>query len=429
MPAGIGYSRIVIKGKTKDLHKDAKNKVKVGFIVGPKTCDPILKGTQDKEWPEDFKVKNNFGPNASGWGGQYQVDVAMPLKLRRLYGDVLSLDIIAGSEVTAARLAKNHVNFNLGYDLVNANMSKDKAHEKAFTKAIMAEESQLWPEWPLQKFIYRKDMYLKALRAGGVPTMDTLFIDNGIKPDQVLRMVKAKKWDRFFIKPAYLGSFGLAGGKFVTKECEADHSLLSNFQKEDAKGYKMFLIQPFTVKPNGKVFDEVRNFFLNGEWAYAIYTDGTDDDAVYSLPEGHKYLDATRNVAKKAYKVFLQQAKWRGKSTMAPMTRIDVAVMPDPNNGPTAFKTFVNEVEMEAATWLVRYIPFDIVKRMSEIYPAKILELVEGCKRKGQRIPSDEAVNKLKALVDQIAIKTPTGATKRKAEGIEVSAKARRGGS
>jgi len=193
-------------------------------------------------------------------------------------------------------------------------------------------------------------------------------------------------------------------------------------------GYKMFLIQPFTVKPNGKVFDEVRNFFVNGEWAYAIYTDGTDDNAVYSLPEGHKYLDATRNIAKKAYKVFLEQAKWRGKSMMPPMTRFDVAVMPDPKKGPNALKVFINEIEMEAATWLVRYVPFDIVKRMSEIYPAKILELVEGCKRKSQRTPSDEAVTKLRALVDQIAVKTPTGATKRKAGETQAARKKRRGG-
>jgi len=98
------------------------------------------------------------------------------------------------------------------------------------------------------------------------------------------------------------------------------------------------------------------------------------------------------------------------------MTRIDVAVMPDPSKGKNGLKVFINEMEMEAATWLVRYVPFDIVKRMSEVYPKKILELTEGLKRRKQRAPSDEAMNKLKALVDNISAKTRTGATKRKAE-------------
>merc|ERR1712039_643291 len=187
-------------------------------------------------------------------------------------------------------------------------------------------------------------------------------------------------------------------------------------QNHDAKGYKMFLIQPFTVKPDGKVFDEVRNFFLDGEWAYAIYTDGTDDDAVYHLKEGHKYMDITRDIAKRAYKVFCEQANWRGQSFKPPMTRIDVAVMPDPSKGKNGLKVFINEMEMEAATWLVRYVPFDIVKRMSDVYPKKILELAEGLKRRKQRAPSDEAVNKLKAVVDKINAKAATGATNRKAE-------------
>mmetsp|Transcript_13790 Transcript_13790/g.35017 ORF Transcript_13790/g.35017 Transcript_13790/m.35017 type:complete len:436 (-) Transcript_13790:126-1433(-) len=426
MPAGIRYSRIVVKRDSKTLHKDAKDKVKVGIIVGPKNCDPILPGTRDKDWPEEFKVKNNTGPNASGWGGQYQVDVGMGLKLQRLFPDVFSVDVIAGSECTEARLAKNHINFNLGYDLVNAFMSQDPRHEKAFKNAMTSQRSQLWPEYPLQEFIYRKDFYLKALQKGGVATMDTLFIDKGINPTQVLKMVKAKKWDRFFIKPAYLGSFGMAGGKFVTKECEQDPSILKNFQDNDANGYKMFLIQPFTVKPDGKVFDEVRNYFLDGEWSHAIYTDGTDDDAVFPLKEGCPYLEATRELAKRAYKVFCDQAKWRGSPLKPPMTRFDVGVMPDPKKGPKALKVFINEIEMEAATWLVRYVPFDIVKCMSEIYPKKILELINGLKRQPKaRMPSADAMRKLEALVDRLSTGTATqaqkGGLKRKALCVTVA--------
>jgi len=424
MPAGIRYSRIVVKRDKKALHKDAKDKVKVGFIVGPKNCDPILPGTQEKAWPEEFKVKNNTGANATGWGGQYQVDVAIGLRLQRLHPQTLSVDIIGGSEATEARLAKNHINFNLGYDLVNAFMSRDKRHEKAFKTAITSKQSQLWPEWPLQEFVYRKDMYLKALAKAGVATMETLFIGDGIKPAQVLKMVKAKKWDRFFIKPAYLGSFGMAGGKFVTKECEEDPSILQKFQDNDAEAYKMFLIQPFTVKPDGKVFDEVRNYFIDGEWAYAIYTDGTSDDAVYSLKEGDPRLEATRPIAQRAYQVFCKLSKWRGKSVKAPMTRIDVGIMPDAKKG-KALKAFINEIEMEAATWLVRYVPFDIVKRMSEVYPKKILELIEGLGKSAARVPNATAMQKLKDVVER-GTRPASGPRKRPASDCAGPAKKRR---
>ena len=40
------------------------------------------------------------------------------------------------------------------------------------------------------------------------------------------------------------------------------------------------------LKPNGNVFDEIRNFFIDGEWAYSVYTDGVDYDGFWEQPEG-----------------------------------------------------------------------------------------------------------------------------------------------
>lgn len=252
-------------------------------------------------------------------------------------------------------------------------MSEDKKHEALVKKAFKSTESRLYPEWDYQDWIYCKERYLQACEKAGVPIAETIFVSDGIKPAEVLRKVKAKGWAKFFIKPAHLCSFGCAGGKFVTKECEADKSILTNYQKNDAKEYKHFLIQPYILKPNGEVFDEVRNWFINGKWSYQIFTHGTDDNAVYALKPGGKnahLIEATKKVAEAAHKEVMKVSKWRGKAAAPAMTRIDIGVVPVGQSG-TRVKAFVNEIETEAATWLVRYVPFDIVKRMVSEYPKK----------------------------------------------------------
>ena len=45
-------------------------------------------------------------------------------------------------------------------------------------------------------------------------------------------------------------------------------------------------MQPYVLKPNGNVFDEIRNFFIDGEWAYSVYTDGVDYEGFWEQPEG-----------------------------------------------------------------------------------------------------------------------------------------------
>lgn len=40
------------------------------------------------------------------------------------------------------------------------------------------------------------------------------------------------------------------------------------------------------LKPNGNVFDEIRNFFIDGEWVYSVYTDGVDYEGFWEQPAG-----------------------------------------------------------------------------------------------------------------------------------------------
>merc|ERR1712107_716256 len=92
-----------------------------------------------------------------------------------------------------------------------------------------------------------------------------------------------------------------------------DMTPLFQFAKEN-KDMKQFLVQPYTLKPNGEVFDEVRNYFIDGEWAYSIFTHGTDTSnaGYYNEPEGPRKM-ACKAIAERAYQQVLKAATWQGK--------------------------------------------------------------------------------------------------------------------
>merc|ERR1712217_367114 len=147
-----------------------------------------------------------------------------------------------------------------------------------------------------------------------------------------------------------------------------------------------------------------------------IYTDGTNEDDVHGLVPGGKrchLIEATRRTAEAAYKQVLKVAKWRGKGLKPPMMRIDVGVVPNAGNEKKV-KTFINEIETEAATWLVRYVPFDVQKRMVSEYPKKFLEMINGLDA-DEKKPDAEAMRKLTDLVDKLNPEAAVGMkTKRK---------------
>merc|ERR1712151_921087 len=87
---------------------------------------------------------------------------------------------------------------------------------------------------------------------------------------------------------------------------------LEKYAKE-TKNSKTFLVQPFTLKPNGEVFDEVRNFFIDGHWRYSVFTHGTDgsDAGYYEEPDGPR-KEACKALAERAYQEVLKTATWQG---------------------------------------------------------------------------------------------------------------------
>jgi len=159
------------------------------------------------------------------------------------------------------------------------------------------------------------------------------------------------------------------------------------------------LLQPYMLKPNGEVFDEVRNFFIDGQWRYSVFTHGTDesDAGYYEEPDGPR-KEACKALAEKVYGQVLKTAKWQGKSVTPLLIRIDIGIIPK-KGGDSLHKTdnqyFMNEIEHQNATWLGRYAPIDIADVMSHATVKHSLELLVGLLNSKKRVPDEANVRKV----------------------------------
>merc|ERR1719361_489970 len=241
----------------------------------------------------------------------------------------------------------------------------------------------------------------------------TIPIMNHFDPKVALKKVQAKGWDKFFIKPGYLALFSNGTFHGKTQDCVDDPQILEAYAKEN-KQYTESLVQPYMLKPDGDVFDEIRNFFIDGEWSYAVFTHGTDDNKVWTQPEG-PLLEQCKKIAWKGYQEYLKVAKWCGKTFVPPITRIDVGVIPqgkappEPWTGKTGkFRVFINEIEWDQCTLLARYCPFDLRARYSELIVEKTHELLTRLLEAGRKVPDAAAVRAvLDVLGERLALPAP----------------------
>jgi len=279
----------------------------------------------------------------------------------------------------------------------------------------------MWPTWDVQEWIYHKAWYIRQCQKVGIPMIPTIPLMNGFEPKSTLKKVQEKGWKKFFIKPGYLALFSQGTWRGNTQDCVEDPSILQTYAKEGGKPYKEFLVQPYMLKPDGDVFDEIRNFFIDGEWAYSVFTHGTNDDKTFEQPAG-PLKEQAKKLAWRGYREYLKVAKWwDGKPFVPPITRIDVGCIPlgkaapEPWTGKTGkFKVFINEIEWDQCTLLARYCPFDLRTRYSELLVSKTHELLTRSLAAGLKVPDAAKVKDTLAILgERIQKKTGKAAAKR----------------
>jgi hypothetical protein len=242
---------------------------------------------------------------------------------------------------------------------------------------------------------------MEQCRKAGIPMIPTVIYKNGFDPAQCLKDVQKQGWDKFFCKVGHFSFFGngaingktedfLEGGKKVKE--------LQKYAKENRTS-KTFLLQPYTLKPNGEVFDEVRNFFIDGQWRYSVFTHGTDesDAGYYEEPDGPR-KEACKALAEKVYQEVLKTATWEGKRQTPLLNRIDIGVVPK-KGGNSLHKTdnkyFLNEVELICTTWLDRYAPINVSDVVAQSAVKHSLELLVGMLNAKRKLPDEANVRKV----------------------------------
>merc|ERR1711904_310934 len=178
---------------------------------------------------------------------------------------------------------------------------------------------------------------------------------------------------------------------------------MAKYAKENTNT-KIFLLQPYMGKPNGEVFDEVRNFFIDGQWRYSVFTHGTDgsDAGYYMEPDGPR-KEACKAMAIKVYEEVLKSATWQGKRQTPLLNRIDIGIVPK-KGADSLHKTdntyFVNEVELIMTTWLDRYAPISVQNVMAQAATKHTLELLAGLVKAKKKMPDRDRVKKVVKILN-----------------------------
>jgi len=392
-----------LKGKVIAKKGAPMKKLRIGVLVG-KDFDPVKPGTHDPNYPKKLILSEDE------WG-KYQVDVSTALKMQELHPDLLEIDIIPGKEISEKRLKKNHVNLNFWYDVGVAIMSgKGKAHVDAVMKVHKNPECRLDPSWDYYDWILCKPRYMEQCMKAGIPMIPTVIYKNGFDAAQCLKDAQKKGWEKFLVKVGHFAFFGEGAIHGKTADFLSTRAGDLEAYAKANKTSKVFLMQPYTLKPNAEVFDEVRNFFIDGEWRYAVFTHGTDgsDAGYYMEPEGPR-KDACKALAERAYQQVLKTCKWQGKPINPLLNRIDIGVIPA-KGGDSKHRTdntyFVNEIELIMTTWLERYSPLSVHDCMAQASVKHSLELLVGLLNAKKRVPDEANVRKaVKVLSQRLGLK------------------------
>jgi len=297
------------------------------------------------------------------------------------------------------------VNINLWYEISVAMLSGDKKHIAEVTKCHQDPECRMAPDWDYYDWVMNKPRYMKQLQKAGIPMIPSVFYNDGFDPKRCLADVQRLGWDKFFVKEGYMALFGNGAVHGKTSDFLGSRAKdLEAYAKETRKS-KVFLLQPYMLKPNGEVFDEVRNFFVDGQWRYSVFTHGTDesDAGYYEEPDGPRKV-ACRALAERVYKEVLKTATWQGKPQTPLLNRIDIGVIPR-KGADSLHKTdntyFVNEVETAMTTWLDRYAPCSVQDVVAQATVKHSLELLVGLLNAKRKLPDEANVRKVVKILNE----------------------------
>merc|ERR1719436_1843177 len=97
--------------------------------------------------------------------------------------------------------------------------------------AFSSPDSRMWPTWDVQEWIYHKAWYIRDCEKASIPMIPTIPLMNGFDPKDAMKKIRAKGWDKFFIKPGYLALFSNGTLRGKTQDCIDDPTIFDTYAK------------------------------------------------------------------------------------------------------------------------------------------------------------------------------------------------------
>tara|TARA_Y100000389_G_C17423018_1_gene497857 strand:- start:363 stop:1403 length:1041 start_codon:yes stop_codon:yes gene_type:complete len=343
--------------------------MKIGFITG-KDDEISLHKDINKMVPKKYYENGNV-----------HTDIALAYLIKTRFVGI-DVDIITPKEISNQRLKKNDINFVIGYDIIN--VINDDPPVKQFTgqsglekldKMYQSSSNKLFPSYPFMSFLWDKKKYLQHLEKNKIPISPTIFIKKNVKPHDLLKKIKLKKWKNFIIKPIG-GTIAYGLGIFNTNECSQNISLLNDYFDEENKYYDEYLVQE-KIEGFSK-FGEIKTFWIDGKLSYAVNTPGASSPGeTYVVQEEIKpdVLNQCEKIGKKIFET-LPKIPFNRKKTLPVLIRIDFACCKN-NKNKKAINYFVNEIESDIAGLYINFpnIKYPALEILANTYVQKAYEL------------------------------------------------------
>jgi hypothetical protein len=380
--------------------------IKVGFLIGKDTDlveDPKYDAIGDPSFladmPDDYRVDpetkeylKNCEPGTKGFA---HADVAIPWYIKKHYPDI-EVDMIFPEDITLKRLKSNHMNYVIGYDVINS-VFEGPERLAMVTKAFK-QCGNIMPSWEVQEFIYMKSDYMKRCLDMGVPMAPTVFAYKGSRtPEALLKEIKARGWRTFVMKQSYM-AFSLGFMKLKVEECEAKPEILADYFEEHADCPE-YVVQEAI---EGFVRNwETRCFWFNGEFLYAIANKAavSTEDGKEVIVTGDdipaEFLENAKRIGQEALKSLPQLRTPDGQPIGMTLIRTDIGCSDsqvydvNTNWDPSQKTFFLNEIEYGGTTYFIRHLKFDAIPMWAKLYAdksreiASLMENGKAAKRRG----------------------------------------------
>jgi len=287
-------------------------------------------------------------------------DVAVGVFVENFYDNVF-VDYITPDEISTSRFKKNHINFIIIYDLLEAFHLSDKTKYHKFKNALK-KSNNVYPPYEYQKFINNKCNYYKYLANKNIPVAPTYCItseklyqrDPNRFVDKLIKKIKVNKWEAVIAKPAY-GQESIDFAKFPkcddSKNLSCRKKQLVKYLDKKIPKYKTIVMQEY-IPGFDKNNPEIRTFYINGLYRYSIITHSRTD-GIQPVQEGGTYKMPDKNY-KYVRKLSQHVMDSLPKLDLPGMLRNPIVTRIDIGSGLTGVPMgyFVNEVEFVPSLYI-----------------------------------------------------------------------------